>query len=59
MIFVFKLQYFLILNSTPKTFTYPLGKLRTEFSSPIAKSTSPGQSDTTFFPTSSLLGLQK
>ena len=30
-------------------FTFPLGKLRTEFTSPIAKSTCPGLSDTTFF----------
>ena len=32
-----------------KNFTCPLGKLRTEFTSPIAKSSSPGLSDTTFF----------
>ena len=32
-----------------KIFTYPSGKLSTEFISPIAKSTSPGLSDTTFF----------
>ena len=32
-----------------KLFTCPLGKLNTEFTSPIAKSTSPGLSDTTFF----------
>ena len=32
-----------------KKFSCPLGKLRTKFASPIAKSTSPGLSDTTFF----------
>ena len=32
-----------------KNFTCPLGKLITEFPSPIAKSSSPGLSDTTFF----------
>ena len=32
-----------------KIFACPLGKLSTEFTSPIAKSTSPGLSDTTFF----------
>ena len=32
-----------------KIFTCPSGKLSTEFTSPIAKSTSPGLSDTTFF----------
>ena len=32
-----------------RNFTCPLGKLITEFTSPIAKSTSPGLSDTTFF----------
>ena len=41
-------QFFCNLNST-KNFTCPLGKLRTEFTSPIAISTSPGLSDTTFF----------
>ena len=39
---------FFFWNST-KNFTCLLGKLRTEFTSPIAKSTSPGLSDTTFF----------
>ena len=34
-------QLFCILDS-PKNFTCPLGKSRTEFTSPIAKSTSPG-----------------
>ena len=41
-------QFFCNLNSS-KNFTCPLGKLITEFTSPIAKSTSPGLSDTTFF----------
>ena len=36
------------MNSS-KYFTYPSGKLRTEFTSPMVKSTSPGLSDTTFF----------
>ena len=42
------LQLFCNLNS-PKKITRRLGKLRTEFTSPIAKSTSPRLSDTTFF----------
>ena len=37
------------LNSSKKI-TCPLGKLKTEFTSPIAKSTSPRLLDTTFFP---------
>ena len=41
-------QFLCNLNSS-KNFTYPSGKLRTEFSSPIVKSTSPKLSDTTFF----------
>ena len=41
-------QFFWNLNSS-KNFTYPSGKLITEFTNPIAKSTSPGLSDTTFF----------
>ena len=41
-------QFFCKLNSS-KNFTCPSGKLITEFTSPIAKSTSPGLSDTTFF----------
>ena len=41
-------QFFCNLNSSKK-FTCPLGKLITKFTSPIAKSTSPGLSDTTFF----------
>ena len=41
-------QFFCQLNSS-KYFTCPLGKLRIEFSSGIAKSTSPWLSDTTFF----------
>ena len=32
-----------------KMFSHPSGKLSTEFTSPTAKSTSPGLSDTTFF----------
>ena len=43
-----KLQFFCNLNSPPKI-TCPSGKLGTEFTSPIAKSTSPRLSDTTFF----------
>ena len=41
-------QFFFNLNSS-KNITCTLGKLRTEFTSPKAKSTSPGLSDTTFF----------
>ena len=41
-------QFFCYSNSS-KNITCPLGKLKTEFTSPIAKSTSPGLSDTTFF----------
>ena len=41
-------QYFCNLNSS-KNFTCPSGKLITELTSPIAKSTSPGLLDTTFF----------
>ena len=41
-------QFFCKLNSS-KYFTCPSGKLRTEFTSPIAKSTSPGLSDASFF----------
>ena len=41
------LQFFCNLNS-PKTFASQLGRFRTEFTSPIAKSTSPGLLDTTF-----------
>ena len=40
-------QFFCKLNSS-KYFTYPSGKLRTKFTSLIAKSTSPRLSDTTF-----------
>ena len=42
------LQFFCNLISS-KNFTCPWAKLITEFTSPIAKSTSPGLSDTTFF----------
>ena len=41
-------QFFCKLDSS-KYFTCPSGKLRTEFTSPIAKSTSPGLSETAFF----------
>ena len=41
-------QIFCNLNSS-KNFTCPLGKLRTEFTSPVPKSTSPRLSDMTFF----------
>ena len=41
-------KFFCKLNSS-KYFTCQFGKLRTEFTSPIAKSTSPRLSDTTFF----------
>ena len=41
-------QFFCNLNSS-KNFTCPLGKLITGFTSPIAKSSSPGVSDTTLF----------
>ena len=41
-------QFFCNLNSS-KNFTCPLGKLRTEFTSAIAKSISLGLSHTTFF----------
>ena len=41
-------QFFCNLNSSKK-FTCPSGKLITEFTSPIAKSTSPRLWDTTFF----------
>ena len=41
-------QFFCNLNSS-KNSTWPSGELRTEFTSPITKSTIPGLSDTTFF----------
>ena len=41
-------QFFCKLNSS-KYFTWPSGKLRTEFTSPVAKSTSNGLSDASFF----------
>ena len=44
-------QFVCNLNS-PKNFTCPCGKLRTEFTSLIAKSTRPRLSDTTFFASS-------
>ena len=39
----------LLLFKFLKNITCPSGKLRTEFTSPIAKSTSPGLLDTAFF----------
>ena len=41
-------QFFCYSNSS-KNVTCPLGKLKTEFTSPIAKSTNAGLSDTTSF----------
>ena len=41
-------QFFLDLNCS-KNITYPSGKLKVEFASPIAKSTSPRLLDATFF----------
>ena len=41
-------QFFCYSNSS-KNITCPSGKLKTGFTSPIAKSTSPGLSNTTFF----------
>ena len=41
-------QFFCNLNF-PKNFPGPFGKLRTEFTSPVAMSTSSGLSDTNFF----------
>ena len=41
-------QFFLNSNCSKNT-TWPLGKLKTEFTSPTAKSTSPWPLDTTFF----------
>ena len=41
-------QFFCYSNSS-KNLTCPSGKLKTEFTSPVAKSTSPGLSDSTFF----------
>ena len=40
---------FVCYSNSSKKITCPLGKLKTEFTSPIEKSTSPGLSDTTFF----------
>ena len=47
-------QFFCYSNSS-KDLTCPSGKLKTEFTGPIAKSTSPGLSDSTFFARCSLL----
>ena len=52
--FIRNLTHFLSYSASvilllPKIFTRPSGKLSTEFTSPIAKSTSPRLSDTTFF----------
>ena len=41
-------QFLCFLNSS-KNITCPSGKLKTEFTNPIAKFTSPGLSDTTVF----------
>jgi len=49
-------QFFCYSNSS-KNITCPSGKLKTEFTSPIAESTSPGLSDTTFFARWLLLSL--
>ena len=43
------ISQFLCNLDSSKNFTCPSGKLITEFTSPIAKPTSPGLSDTTFF----------
>ena len=40
---------FFCYSSSPQNITCPLGKLKTKFTGPITKSTSPGLSDTTFF----------
>ena len=40
---------FFCYSNSSENITCPSGKLSTEFTSPIAKSTSPGLSDTTFF----------
>ena len=42
------LQFFYDLNF-PENFAFPSGNLKTEFTNPIAKSTSPGLLETTFF----------
>ena len=42
------IQFFCNLNS-PKNFTFPAGKLRTEFTSPVTQSTSRRLSDMNFF----------
>ena len=42
------LQFFYNLNF-PENFACPSGNLKTEFTNPVAKSTSPGLLDTTFF----------
>ena len=51
--FIRNLKYLFYSTSVilvlPKIFACPSGKLSTEFTSPIAKSTSTGLSDTTFF----------
>ena len=43
------ISQFLCFSNFSKNITCPSGKLKTEFTSPIAKSTSPGLWDTTFF----------
>ena len=44
---------------SPKNSTCPSGKLRTKITSPIAKSTSPWLSDTTFFARQSLFNFKR
>ena len=39
----------IVIRISKKNISCLLGKLKTEFTSPIAKSTSPGLSNTTFF----------
>ena len=43
------ISWFFCYSNSSKNITCPSGKIKTEFTSPIAKSTSPGPSDTTFF----------
>ena len=43
------ISHFFCYSNSSKNITCPSGKLKTDFTSPIAKSTSPGLSDTTFF----------
>ena len=43
------ISHFFCFSSSSKNISCPLGKLKTDFTNPIVKSTSPGLSDTTFF----------